>query len=327
MLIDLTRSLVNHKILIFWFGLLTTVPGRPETQYPDSLQTAAADTADTSGVPVRVTGSCATVPDSSVFLNPDSTLTDSLQFTAGSDSAGTVPDSAFPDVPFVFRSLENSAFRPGEYLEFEIAWKFFKAGTATMSVADTLYRDRPCYHIKTTARSSSTIDAFYKVRDRVESFVDKEGLFPWKFEKHLREGKFRRDRFTEFDQTRQIATLKKDTIDVPPYVQDILSRFYYVRILPLEVGKHFDIENLTDRKVYPLRILVHKKETVKVPAGRFKCIVVEPVLRGEGLFNQKGRLMIWLTDDVRKMPVMMKSEVFIGTVDVKLRKYRNTVGE
>jgi hypothetical protein len=45
-------------------------------------------------------------------------------------------------------------------------------------------------------------------------------------------------------------------------------------------------------------------------------------LRGEGLFNQKGRLTIWLTDDVLKIPVMMKSEVFIGTVDVKLTRFK-----
>ncbi|MBN1781267.1 DUF3108 domain-containing protein [bacterium] len=225
-----------------------------------------------------------------------------------------------------FRRLENQAFQTGEFLEFEIAWKFLKAGTATMSVGDTLWNGiRPCYHIKTTANSSSVIDVFFKVRDRVESIIDREGLFPWKFEKHLREGNFRRNRYTVFDPVNQRAFVRKDTVHIPLYVQDILSSFYYVRSLPLEVGKHYDIDNLSDKKVYPLRILVHKKETAKVPAGRFKCIVVEPVLRGEGLFNQKGRLTIWLTDDRRRMPVLMKSEVFIGSVDAKLTSHKNTV--
>ncbi|MBN2102829.1 DUF3108 domain-containing protein [bacterium] len=225
-----------------------------------------------------------------------------------------------------FRIIQNEAFGVGEYLEFEIGWKLFKAGIATMSVSDTVwYENRLCYHIKTTANSSSVIDVFYKVRDKVETIVDLEGVFPWKFEKHLREGHFRRDRYTIFDHFKNMAFVKNDTVLIPPYVQDILSSFYYVRTLPLQIGRHFDIENISDKKVYPLRVLVHRKETVKVPAGKFHCLVVEPVLRGEGLFNQKGRLTIWMTDDEHKIPVMMKSEVFIGTVDVKLKKYKNTL--
>jgi hypothetical protein len=112
-------------------------------------------------------------------------------------------------------------------------------------------------------------------------------------------------------------------VEVPRYVQDILSSFYYVRTLPMEIGSYFDIDNLSDKTVYPLRILIHKKEKIKVPAGEFKCIQVEPVIRGEGIFNQKGRLKIWLTDDERKIPVLMKSEVFIGSVDAKLVKIKN----
>ncbi|MFC1568871.1 DUF3108 domain-containing protein [bacterium] len=239
-------------------------------------------------------------------------------------NVSVIDDSTMPQVEF--RKVSNEAFQVGEMLEFQIGWKLFKAGTATMTVGDTVWNEnRSCYQIKTTANSSSVIDVFYKVRDKVESIIDQDGFFPWKFKKQLREGTFRRDRFTLFDPYQKMAFVKKDTVNIPLYVQDVLSSFYYVRTLPLEVGKHFDIDNISDKKVYPLRILVHKKEQVKVPAGKFNCIVVEPVLRGEGLFNQKGRLVIWLTDDARKMPVMMKSEVFIGTVDIKLTKYKNNI--
>ena len=53
-----------------------------------------------------------------------------------------------------------------------------------------------------------------------------------------------------------------------------------------------------------------------------ECIVVEPIMRVEGIFNQQGRLKIWLTDDQRKMPVLMKSKVLIGSIDARLRKIR-----
>lgn len=286
---------------------LIRVAGESRESPPDSQQTAFQTMRED-------TPSATALTDSS----------DSLLVISADDTLDTTAVHGAPRNEF--RSIRNNAFRVGEYLEFEISWKFFKAGTAAMSVGDTVWNgNRPCYYIKTTANSSSVIDVFYKVRDKVESIIDREGMFPWKFKKRLREGHFRRTRHTLFDPYRNLAFVKNDTVVVPPYVQDILSSFYFVRTLPLEVGGHFDIENLSGKDVYPLRVLVHRKQTIKVPAGKFHCLVVEPVLRGEGLFNQKGRLTIWMTDDARKIPVMMKSEVFIGTVDAKLRKYKNTI--
>ena len=72
----------------------------------------------------------------------------------------------------------------------------------------------------------------------------------------------------------------------------------------------------------PVRVIVHARDRVRVPAGTFDCIVVEPVLREAGLFNQKGRMVVWVTDDERRMPVMMKSKVLVGTIDVELKSYR-----
>ena len=240
-------------------------------------------------------------------LTPDTTMVDSL-------NGENVVTSAF-------RKLENKAFEVGEHLVFDIAYKFVVAGTATMSIPDTQWvHGRPCYHVVTTAKSSKFFDTFFKVRDKVETFIDMEGLFPWKFEKHIREGKYRADRYVEYDQFNQRAIHnQKDTLAVPPYVQGILSSFYYVRTVPLEVRKSFDIDNYGDGKLYPLRVLVHRKMRVEVPAGVFDCIVVEPVLRSEGIFNQKGRLAIWLTDDERRIPVLMKSKVLVGSIDVRLK--------
>ena len=223
--------------------------------------------------------------------------------------------------------VENKAFAVGEHLVFEIAYKFIKAGTATMSIPDTQWvHGRPCYHIVTTARSNKFFDTFFKVRDRVETFIDMEGLFPWKFEKRIREGKYRTHRTVEYDQLNQrVIYNKKDTLAVPPFVQGVLSSFYYVRVLPLEVGKSWDIDNYGDGKMYPLKVLVHKKQKVEVPAGTFNCIVVEPVIKGKGIFNQKGRMAIWLTDDERRIPVLMKSKVAIGSIDVRLKSMKTKV--
>lgn len=241
-------------------------------------------------------------------------------------SRTVLPDTTQKDsvqTEMTFRSVPNTAFEVGEYLEFDIAYGIIKAGTATMAVLDTLtWEHRPVYLIRTTASSNAFFSSLYKVRDRVESLMDVDGLFSWRFEKHLREGRYRADRYEQFDQINQrVIYQKKDTIPAPLYVQDILASFYYARTQPLEVGEHIDIDNFADGKVYPLRVLVHKKERIKVPAGEFDCIVVEPVLREEGLFKQTGKLTIWLTDDDRRMPVLMKSKILVGSIDVRLRYY------
>ena len=247
--------------------------------------------------------------------------TDSLVVTTGLvDSARAAVPSAIPAVP-LFRSMPNRAFGVGENLVFDVAYKFVRAGTATMFIPDTQWVEgRPCYHILSTTETSSFFSTFYRVRDKVESIMDIDGLFSWRFEKHLREGKYWSDRVLVFDPAHNRVFYKRDTVSVPLYTQDILSAFYFVRTLPLEIGKSIDLDHCGDGKLYPLRVLVHGREKVDVPAGSFTCLVIEPVLKGEGLFQQKGRLRIWVTDDERKLPVLMKSEILIGTIDVRLKK-------
>jgi hypothetical protein len=71
-----------------------------------------------------------------------------------------------------------------------------------------------------------------------------------------------------------------------------------------------------------MRVLVHGRETVSVPAGRFDCFVVEPVLEGEGLFKHEGRITLYISADARRVPVLMKTKVPVGTIDVALKEYR-----
>jgi hypothetical protein len=242
--------------------------------------------------------------------------------TAVINPAGRSQDStAVVSSDTLFRKVENRAFSVGEHLVFDIAYGMVKAGTATMSIPDTQrVNGRLCLHIVTTAESSPFFSNLFKVRDRVESLLDLDGIFSWRFEKHLREGRYKAERTELYDQVNRRVFYRNDTIPAPQYVMDILCAFYYTRTQALEVGGSLDLNAFGDGKVYPLRVLVHRRETIKVPAGRFPCIVVEPVIKGEGIFNQKGKLTIWLTDDERRIPVLLKSKVLVGSIDCRLRR-------
>jgi hypothetical protein len=221
------------------------------------------------------------------------------------------------------RVVENNSFGVGERLEFEISYGPIKAGTGIMEVKEIAeVNGRNCYRVISTARSNRFFSAIYRVEDRVESFIDVKGLFPWKFRQKLREGKHRADRWAVYDQVNHTAATNRGDLDMPPYVQDVLSIMYYARTREMAVGETLYVDSHSGRKVYPLAVKILRRERVEVPAGDFDCLVVEPMLKAGGLFKHEGRIWVWLTDDSVKLPVLMKTKVIIGTVDAKLKTYR-----
>lgn len=227
------------------------------------------------------------------------------------------------DSSWWFRDLGNQAFGVGERLEFSVKYGKLPAGNAVMEIPESyVYDGHRCYRVVSTANSNDLVSVFYKVRDSVETLLDVKGIFPRRFHKKLREGGYSVDRTTIIDQKRHLAITGNDSIPTYSFVQDPLSSLYYLRTQELTPGQDIFIDNHTDKKNYPLRIIVHKRETIKVPAGKFECVVVEPVMRAEGIFKAKGNIKIWLTDDRYKVPVMMKTEVFfLGSISAKLSKY------
>jgi len=213
-------------------------------------------------------------------------------------------------------------FGVGERLSFEIKYGFVSAGTATLGIPEIVTEGGyECYRIVSLAESNPFFAAFFTVRDVAESFLDTRELVPRRFEKRLREGDFRAHDLVLFDHDRHVALYpKRDDRLVPISVgaQDILSSLYYVRMMDLTVGRSVFIDNHADKKNYPLEIKVLRRERVRVPAGRFDCIVVEPFMRGPGLFSHKGRLTVWLTDDAARIPVLMKSKVIVGSISAVL---------
>jgi hypothetical protein len=211
-------------------------------------------------------------------------------------------------------------FRPGEKLTFDIRYGFVKAGVATMEIMDVeACDDGDCYRILSTARSTMPFSLFYEAHDSVFSLMDTRRLYTTRFEKHVKEGNLIKDEVVIFDQERHTATYPDSSvIDVPPNVQDVLSSLYFLRTKRLQVGQTVRIENHADRKNYPLEIKILRSETVSVPAGKFKCFVVEPILKASGLFEHQGSLTVWITQDARVMPVMMKGRVIVGSIDAVL---------
>jgi hypothetical protein len=214
-------------------------------------------------------------------------------------------------------------FGPGERCRFTIEYGPVKAGTATLEVLPMIERGgRTCYHLASTAQSAPFFDSIYRVRDRIDTMVDAQRFVTYQYQKVQNEGGYHAEHKAVYDPAHgRVRYADGTTLDAPLNALDVLSAFYRARIEKLTPGLSIYIPHHSDRKSFYLEVHVVRKEKVDVPAGSFSCVVVEPLVRDAGPFNNKGSLSVWLTDDARHLPVLMKSKVPVGSVDAVLQSY------
>ncbi len=222
------------------------------------------------------------------------------------------------------------AYGPGEYLEFVLKWAGIAAGDSTMSVETyTGEGKEKVYRIVSKAKSRPYLDIFYKVRNRIESYINPENSLTHKYVVNSREGGRRKERVLVFDQNRHLVTRivreKGETIsdlyEIPESVHDSLSSFYAIRDEELNVGDRIQFMVFEGRKNWELIVDVLAREEITVRAGTFKTIKIHPLLKYEGIFRRKGELFVWVTDDEVRMPVLMKSKVKVGSIVAELARY------
>jgi len=228
------------------------------------------------------------------------------------------------------RTIKHSAFDVGERLVFDLGYSFITAGEAVMSVPklDTMY-GRPSYQVLFTVNSTKTFSWIYKVEDRYETYLDTQGIFPWKFTQKVREGSFRRDFAAWFDQVKGVAYANDREYPIPPYVHDAVSAFYFVRTIDYSqsrVGEKIYLQNFYKDSTYTLAVKFLGRQRIEVDAGTFDCIIVEPLMKEGGLFKSEGRIIIWMTDDDRKIPVKVSTKVVVGSIEAELREYTGING-
>ncbi|MDP2360390.1 MAG: DUF3108 domain-containing protein [bacterium] len=221
----------------------------------------------------------------------------------------------------------KTPFSVGEKITFSVGWGLINAGSSSLSVLDTVrLNGHLCWKIQSQAQSNDVLSKLYPVRDRVVTWMDVKGLFSRGLHKNLHEGTYRKERDYSIQPENGLVVKRKDgqatdTLRIRGPVQDVLSAFYWVRTQPLSVGKVIEVEAVDDLKAYRLAIRVLARETIKLKHGEFDCYMIQPILLGEGLFKAKGEVFIWLTADERRIPVRMKSKIFIGAINASMVDY------
>jgi len=224
-------------------------------------------------------------------------------------------------------SASTRALRPGERLTFVLKWNIIPAGEAVLEVlAQEQMAGIDAHHFVLTARSNAFIDAFYKVRDRIDAWSDVDMTRSLRYRKKQHEGSTRRDITVSFDweaMTAQYANQgeTREPISISDGTFDPLSIFYWFRLMGMTVDSRIR-RSVTDGKKCILGMAdVVRRERVRVPAGTFDTFLIEPDLaRVGGVFEKSpnAKIQLWVSADRWCLPVKLKSTVIVGSFSGEL---------
>lgn len=221
----------------------------------------------------------------------------------------------------------DQLFVKGETLDYTLTWLGISGGAARFTIG--LAPDAPDrFRITSIARSSSGFARFFRVRDEIQSFVDRELFTTIGYEKHLNERGKKKDDLTIIDREKGIAIRRRpgkpdQVVPASGPLFDPLSLIYQFRRLELRPGDHVHYMVVADGKLYAVDADVTQGETLTTPVGTFKTVSVEPQMSAGGLFrDEDSRLTIWYSDDARHLPLRIRSDVKIGSITATLQSMR-----
>lgn len=234
-------------------------------------------------------------------------------------------------VPFLFAQTEKSPWLQGERLTYRISWGIITAGQATLETKKITGNKTEFYSL---AHNNGAFKSIYPVADTIYSRIQNGQFLPEVFRKTTHEGSYHNKSVIRFDRAgakawlsdtvfsdpikRTVKRATDTTIAIFGLERCIISAFYYVRGMNFVVGEKKTFSAVSGKKRYDLRVVIHGYEEINTKFGRKKCIKIEPILDGDGIFQSSGRLFIWFTDDAMRLPVLMKSEIVVGSIKAEL---------
>ncbi len=234
-------------------------------------------------------------------------------------------------------SAQERPFKVGETLKYEAKFNKIVRGitVAELNFSVNAAPNGKDWLIKSEAVSKGTLIklARYSFLQQIQSTVEGAGDFRvLESVKHDVQKERVRDSVAKFDyQKKTVSYLETDPKDAtrPPrkiasdlngQTQDIITAIYAMRLMPLAVGKSFEVTVSDTGLIYKIPVRVTAREQQKTDLGKFWCYKVEPELFGPGRYIEKdGGFIVWLTDDARRLPVRAQISTDYGRVEVKIK--------
>jgi len=162
---------------------------------------------------------------------------------------------------------------------------------------------------------------FFKVDDLYESWFDPNTLVSLRYHQNIDQGSYERDRTYEIFPDRGIyLDPQKQELKTVEKPLDDGAFLYFLRTIPLEVGKTYTWDRYFKPDRNPVRVTVVRRERIRVPAGEFDAVVLQPSIKAKGIFAENARAEVWIADDDTRMMLQMKTKLPFGSVQFQLRE-------
>lgn len=239
-------------------------------------------------------------------------------------------------------SQENTKciFPPGETVYYEVAYNWgliwVNAGEVYFKVDTLSHHGNKAYFFDSFGKSYSFYDWIFKVRDRYQSVATCDELSPVWFKRDTYEGGFEVNNRYDFiyNPTRVVSTIKHsdrpettDTLDLSEKTYDVLTAIYHARTIrfdTLNVGEKVPIQFIIDGELFELFIRYQSKERKENRDGKkYDCIKFSALLVEGTIFEGGEDLVVWVTDDENKIPIMAEAKILVGSIKAYLTGFEN----
>lgn len=230
------------------------------------------------------------------------------------------------------RLVDNDAFTYGEELNYRVHYGWINAATIRLKVADTAItiKGRPTYNITGIGKSNKSFDWAYRVRDHFETYLDEKSLAPLKYFKYVQEDEYKDVDLVFYDHENKKLKGKKKDMDIPAYVQDIVSAIYYARTLDLASAKENDVfpfDLYLDQQVYNLSFKYLGTDVLSTEFGKVKCYKLRPQLVVDRVFRDEEDMTLWVSADKNKIPIRVQSKIYVGSLKVDIVSHKGLLNE
>ena len=259
-----------------------------------------------------------------------------MAFTNPSESAHLASERDPPNKIVEPCFMENTAFQGGEEITYKLYYNWgmvwLAAGEVKFKVSDIGGQ----YHLSAIGKTYKSYEWFFKVRDYYDTYIDKKSLLPKTSIRDVSEGKYKLYDEVIFDQknktaksrrgkTRSSARVKE--YDVKECMHDILSIIYFTRNIDFEnysPGDEFPVKIFMDKEVWPLNVKYKGKQQKKKvkKKGKFDTIKFSPQVVSGRVFKPGEEMMVYVSDDKNRIPVLIESPVSVGSVKAVLKSYK-----
>lgn len=219
-----------------------------------------------------------------------------------------------------------------EMLSYNVEWRLIYAGNARLSLDRKREAEKPEWEAKVHLESGGLVSKLYKLDDNYTSILQDQFCSVSTLLDASERSRHHETRVTYDGAKGKASYVERDLIknsifktaeaDIPACVSDIIGGLFKMRTLKLEPGQSAQIPTSDGKKTANVRIEAQQREQIKVKAGTFNTIRCEAFVFNGVLYARKGQMLLWLTDDARRLPVQIRVRLSfpVGSITLELEK-------